>query len=182
MYKQAWSMQLQLKGKRKNGGGGNQKIKKKKNKKNHKQYPIRCFDISPPFQILVIISCYTTVQWPARVLFAKKVGLEWTISQTGKKGTQILLVEKVIIQVLMISYLCWLPLPDTGTGFLRNDFSFSYWVLFGKHYLLNCWYYLVVAWYSRLRVIAELRHGDIFHTPNIVSRWVEISCILYNFI
>jgi E3 ubiquitin-protein ligase RFWD2 len=26
------------------------------------------------------------------------------------------------------------------------------------------------VWISRLRVIAELRHGDLFHTANIVSR------------
>lgn len=32
-------------------------------------------------------------------------------------------------------------------------------------------------WNSRLRVIAELRHGDIFHSANIVSRWV---CLFEN--
>lgn len=31
------------------------------------------------------------------------------------------------------------------------------------------------AWISRLRVLAELRHGDLFQSPNIVSRWDEIS-------
>lgn len=40
--------------------------------------------------------------------------------------------------------------------------------------------YLVV-WISRLRVIAELRHGDLFHSANIVSRCVEMHAILFNY-
>lgn len=36
-------------------------------------------------------------------------------------------------------------------------------------------------WNSRLRVIAEIRHGDIFHSANIVSRWVVLWNCPLNF-
>ena len=42
--------------------------------------------------------------------------------------------------------------------------------LLGNIIFLSCLYHLFVAWYSRLRVVAELRHGDLFHAANIVSR------------
>ena len=38
--------------------------------------------------------------------------------------------------------------------------------------------YLFFYWNSRLRVIAELRHGDLFHSANIVSRWFNMLLII----
>lgn len=40
------------------------------------------------------------------------------------------------------------------------------------HLFFYCLPILVLSFSSRLRVIAELRHGDLFHSANIVSRQV----------
>lgn len=69
--------------------------------------------------------------------------------------------------------LCFLHLHDTGSVcvFLVCSHFFIF-IFFNQGLDLNMLILLYVLC-SRLRVIAELRHGDLFHSADIISRLVE---------
>lgn len=77
--------------------------------------------------------------------------------------------QSVLTTFTQYRYKSWSSFRDFSLLFVLLWFYFHnmYFVCFSR------------LWNSRLRVIAELRHGDIFHSANIVSRWVKSFLFQY---
>ena len=124
--------------------------------------------IGYPNRSLFIFSRYSSMICKNVTCKSGEIGLDKHTKR--KKRIQILWIEKDIIQVLRISDLCWPILLDTG-GWISKCPLFY---LQFENLLLSL-ILLVGCCFSRLRAVAELRHGDLFHSANIVSRLAGIS-------
>ena len=63
----------------------------------------------------------------------------------------------------------------------KVDFWMSITIVSSSLYSVVDVHILMLLLNSRLRVIAELRHGDLFHSANIVSRWIIFCLSLFIF-
>lgn len=114
-----------------------------------------------------------------------KSDVNWQINHIiHKKGIKMSYTERVTMLVLQISSQYWVRSHAIGMKTDKGFFSIvvcwiSITILSSSivdHLLFLFFFFGFLN--SRLRVIAELRHGDLFHSANIVSRWIVILFII----